>query len=1013
MVIKTVPSGGFALYLLGAPRLELDGDPVQVDTRKAIAILAYLAMTGQPQSRDTLAALLWPDYPQKNARGSLRRTISALHRSLDRPLFEITRELISLPPAADLWVDVWEYRNCLVECENHAHPASQVCPDCIPWLERAARLYTDSFMAGFTLRDSAEFDDWQFFQSDALRRDLASILERLVNGCAAGGDLNPAIGYAQRWLSLDALHEPAHRQLMLLYAVSGQRTSAIRQYKECVQILERELGVAPLEETTRLYDAIAEGQEIGSAAPLAVNFSAAGLQTASPRLDHPAAVDEGEAYPAQLLTSLPLTGREAELQRLQQIYSAIRKDGWLVVLEGEAGIGKTRLSNEFTNSIRPLGGNVISATCYPGETNLALAPFLEGLSRAIDQTANPEWHTDVPPVWLAEAARLLPALSRMRPDLPQAQPSASPGAQTRFFEGLRQVIQSLCGTQSPGVLFLDDIQWADEASLDLLGYLVRRLPGCPLLVLATWREEDLRAGYRLRSMLAGSQRSGYGELIQLGRLQLPEIEKLVQAAFSEKSRVSPAINRRIYEESEGLPFFIVEYLASGSANQELDGHEIWQMPHGVRDLLHSRLEQIGETERQLLQTAAVIGRFFDFEALRETSGRTDEETVITLESLVNRGLIAEVRTGNGESSPESLRELLYDFNHDKLRELVYSETSQARKRLLHTRTAEALIARARRLRQRPVPADQIAYHYRQGGNVQEAAGYYKLAGEQARTLYANAEALNHFQNALALGHPEIATINEAIGDMHTLLGSYITAIQSYEAALAQMVDSPPGTARLDRKLGGVFHRLGDWEGAEGHFQACAEALEISQDAGALSRLYADWSRTAYQHGDAERACTMAQRALKLAEGVDDLPALAQALNVLGVLARRHGNLQEATSYLDRSLVLAEEMAEPDARLAARVAALNNLSLAYADQDDRERAIEYALQALDLCAVIGDRHHEAALHNNLADLYHAAGHEADAMEHLKQAVVIFTEVGSEEGQAKASSTRPEIWKLFDW
>lgn len=1009
MAHMTAPAGGFALYLLGAPRLELDGVSVQVDTRKAIAILAYLAMTGQPQSRDTLAALLWPDYPQKNARGSLRRTISALNRSLESPLFDVTRELIALPPESDLWVDVWVFRSNLEACGTHGHPTSHVCPECLPWLKSATRLYTDSFMAGFSLRDSAEFDDWQFFQSDALRRDLGSILERLVNGTAAKGDFNTAIGYAQRWLSLDALHEPAHRHLMLLYAISGQRTAAMRQYRECLQILERELGVAPLEETTRLHDAIAEGQELGSVTPQAVNFSPPDLQAASQELEKSGVVDEGYVPPAQLFTSLPLTGRETEWQQLQGAYAAIGQDGRLVVLEGEAGIGKTRLSNEFIASIRRLGGAVIPATCYPGETNLPLAPFMEGLGHAIDQPTSQEWHERVPAVWLAEAARLLPDLNRLNPELTQTQYSGSPGAQTRFFEGLRQVIQAICGTQPPGVIFLDDVQWADETSLDLLNYLVRRLPGSPLLVLATWRGEDLHAGHRLRSVLAACQRSGYGEIIQLGRLQPPAIEELVQAASSANSLISPAANQRIYEESEGLPFFIVEYLTSITTALEPEGQAAWEMPHGVRDLLQSRLEHIGETGQQLLQAAAVIGRSFDFETLRVTSGRTEEETITTLDDLISRGLIAEVRLGDGESSPESLHELLYDFNHDKLRELVYSETSQARRRLLHTRTAEALIGRARRLRLRPAPAGQIAFHFRQGGNVREAADYYKLAGEQARALYANTEALNHFQNALALGHPDIAFIDEAIGDMHTLLGSYAAAIQSYEAALAQLADSPPGTARLDRKLGGVYHRLGDWEMAEGYFQACAEALEISQDAGSLSRLYGDWSRTAYQHGDAERACQMAQRALEMAEEADDRPALAQALNVLGILARQHGNLSNATHYLERSLALAVEMTDAEARIAA----LNNLSLAYADQGDPERSIEHALQALDLCAVIGDRHHKAALHNNLADLYHAAGREDDSMAHLKQAVVIFTEVGSEEGQAAASSTRPEIWKLFEW
>ncbi len=633
------------MYLLGAPRLELDGEPVQVDTRKAIAILAYLAMTGQPQSRDTLAALLWPDYPQVNARGSLRRTISALNRSLDRPLFDVTRELISLSPEAGLWVDVWQLRSSLAACENHAHPPDRVCPDCLPWLESAARLYTDPFMAGFTLRDSAEFDDWQFFQSDALRRDLASILERLVNGSAAKGDFNTAIGYTQRWLSLDALHEPAHRQLMLLYAISGQRTAAMRQYKECLQILERELGVPPLEETTRLYDAIADGQVLGSATPLAVNFSPPGLPSSSPLPEPAAAIDERKVHPAQLLASLPLTGRDAEWGQLQRAYATIEQDGRLVVLEGEAGIGKTRLSNEFITSISRLGGSIISTACYSGETNLPLAPFVEGLRRAINQPADQDWNAQVQPVWLAEAARLLPDLNRLRPDLPQTQYSGSPGAQTRFFEGLRQVIRAICTTQPPGVVFIDDLQWADETSLDLLSYLVRRLPGSPLLVLAAWRGEDLHPAHRLRTMLAASQRGDYGEIIQLGRLQTPAIEKLLQAASSANSLLSPAIHRRINEESEGLPYFIVEYLASASAGFEPQGPGVWQMPHGVRDLLHSRLEGIGETGQQLLQSAAVIGRSFDFETLRETSGRTEEETVITLESLVSRGLIAEALSG--------------------------------------------------------------------------------------------------------------------------------------------------------------------------------------------------------------------------------------------------------------------------------------------------------------------------------------------------------------------------------
>ena len=254
-----------ALSLLGAPLLELEGKPVHVDTRKAIAMLAYLAMTRQPHSRDTLAALLWPDYSQTNARAALRRTISALHRSLGEPLLESRQELLHLPNSAGLCVDSWEFQRCLAECETHPHPSSQACPQCLPWLAKAASLYRDTFMAGFSLRDSSGFDDWQFFQSETLRRDLGSVLERLVQGYADLGNFETAIGYAKRWLSLDALHEPAHRQLMQLYALSGQRNAALRQYQECVRILDKELGVPPLEETSRLFQEIKEQTGISAA----------------------------------------------------------------------------------------------------------------------------------------------------------------------------------------------------------------------------------------------------------------------------------------------------------------------------------------------------------------------------------------------------------------------------------------------------------------------------------------------------------------------------------------------------------------------------------------------------------------------------------------------------------------------------------------------------------------------------------------------------------------------------
>jgi DNA-binding SARP family transcriptional activator len=219
------------LLLLGPPRLDRGGVPVDVDTRKAVALLAYLAVTQQAHSRDTLAALLWPDYDQAHARATLRRTLSTLNKALAGEWMRINRDTIGLDRAADCWVDVDQFRHLLAACGEHGHPASAVCAECLRPLTEAVALYRADFLAGFSLRDSPSFEDWQFFQSQSLRRELAGALERLARCHAAQRSYDAAIASARRWLALDRLHEPAHRQLMLLYAWAGQRAAALRQYR--------------------------------------------------------------------------------------------------------------------------------------------------------------------------------------------------------------------------------------------------------------------------------------------------------------------------------------------------------------------------------------------------------------------------------------------------------------------------------------------------------------------------------------------------------------------------------------------------------------------------------------------------------------------------------------------------------------------------------------------------------------------------------------------------------------
>jgi DNA-binding SARP family transcriptional activator len=253
---------GIRLLLLGAPLLEREGEPIRLDTRKNLALVAYLALTGEAHTREALVTLFWPEADPGRARAGLRRNLAVLKNALGGEWLVVDRESVGTDPQAHVWLDVARFRQLLKAWQGHGHLEAEVCPECLEALGEAAELYRGDFLEGFSLRDSPGFDEWQFFQTESLRQELASALERLVSGHSAQGRHEPAIRYARRWLALDPLHEPVHRGLMQLYAWSGQRSAALRQYGECERLLSAELGTSPEEETTKLYKAIRANRDL-------------------------------------------------------------------------------------------------------------------------------------------------------------------------------------------------------------------------------------------------------------------------------------------------------------------------------------------------------------------------------------------------------------------------------------------------------------------------------------------------------------------------------------------------------------------------------------------------------------------------------------------------------------------------------------------------------------------------------------------------------------------------------
>jgi DNA-binding SARP family transcriptional activator/Tfp pilus assembly protein PilF len=887
------------MALLGAPRVEVDGQPLAVDTRKATALLAFLALTGHAHARALLAELLWPDSDPDRSRSALRRTLSTLRGALGEERLRSDRLTVSLD-LEGAYFDVTEFRR--VAADGHAG---------VEALAGALALHRGALLEGFSLRDSVEFEDWQRDTAEALSRERASALDRLADALAELGRFDEAIAAARQRLELDSLHEPTHRRLIDLYARAGRRGDALVQYRDCVRELDRELGVAPLRETTDLYNAVN-----GGATPAPI-----------------------EIAPASAAGELALVGRGVELERLLAAYGAAGDGGCLIVIEGESGVGKTRLAQEARNAIEQAGGRVLAVRGHPGEQGLAY-----GVLAALVRAALAAGIEGPLPQLRSDAARLLPELGPPPPGSLD-----EPGARLRFLESISRLILGGFAPQG-GAVWIDDLQWCDPASLEALAYLARRLGGHRLLLLGA-RRTDEPDPERIYARFAE-----LGERLALGRLGRADVISLaLRRGLDEPG------GARIYRESEGLPLFVAELLGPDAEEAHTGG---------VRAAFEARLDAVGEAAAQVLSAAALIGRTFDADTLRGASGRSEEEVAAALEELDARGLIRE-------------RDAAYDFAHERLREVAEERVGLARRRLLHRRIAAALSERHRD------PA-LIARHLEAAGDDPAAADAYAAAGAHARTLSAALEAISHYEAAIALGHPKVSTLHEAIGDLHVLRGAYDDALAAYAAAAATTDDlEAPG--RLEHKLGGVHERRGEWELADRHYE---EALELGADEATVG---CDRSRIAWRRGELEQARALGFEALALAQAAGADAAAAQANNILGLLGC-------GREYLERSLELAAELPNP----AIRIAALNNLARDHAAVGELARAEELLYEALAQCEAEGDLHHQAALRNNLADVLHRSGARDAAMAELKLAVTAFAAIGG-----KDELQHPGIWSLAEW
>ena len=619
------------------------------------------------------------------------------------------------------------------------------------------------------------------------------------------------------------------------------------------------------------------------------------------------------------------------------------------MIEGEAGIGKTRLARRAGGRARAAGPWCSPPAATTTRRDSRTGPSSSCCARRCETASRPVGRATLPPQRLADASLLLPELAELGTDLPDSAPARRPrrpgapagGRGRRDQRGLRR-------GREPGIVFLDDVHAADEATVDAISYLGRRLRGRALLLVIGLAQRGGAARPPAPPPGGGPGAGRKGDDREPGAARRG-VRSRARSCQRAAERPMPDLARRVYVESEGLPLFVAEYLAALHAG---DGRRRRRCPArcGASSTRGSGARRRGAPGAR---RAAAIGRSFDLDTVREASGRSDEETVGALEELVAQGVVREAPGPSPSTTSRTRSSARWSTSRRASRGGACS-TGVRRPRCRGRRPGEesaALVAAA------PAPGGRSRGR---GG----AATASPRSMPRRCTPTPTRSSISRRRSPWATRTP--AALHERIGDLRTLLGDYGGALASYESAAAQ--SEPSALAAIEHKLGDVHHRRGEWERAEARFLAALDAAP-ADERGLRARIQADLALTLHHAGRAGARNDARARGAR-ARGERGRPSRpgAGAQHARRAGPKRGRGSRPPSAQLERSLALARELRDDPAQAAA----LNNLALVKRDAGELPEALALTESALALCAAYGDRHREAALENNLADLHHAAG-----------------------------------------
>ncbi len=850
------------ILVLGPLDLRISGESVAVGGAKQRLVLAVLAMhAGDFVSRDALVDALWPEEPPPSARHTIESYVSRL------------RSLMRTAGSGDV-----------IESQSGAYRLLTDGLTCDSIRFKAlARAGEDALRAGDVVAANehlgAALELWRgaavegLADHPVLRADAAGLDERRRHVLEIWADTELRLGRhgeLSARLRTECARNPGRERLhelliLALYRASGQ-ADALDAYRQARQHLSTQLGLEPGASLRELQaQVLRQDPALAAASTSPSGSGGASVFTSVEPISLP--------EPLLLRDSGAFVGRASDLDRLSDLYDAAKRGARQVaLLAGEAGIGKTRLCMEFATKAHREGATVVYGRCDE-EQMLSFQPFVEGLRHYVSETPSGQLAGQLGMLG-GELRRILPELADLVPEVGPAADDDPGGARFRLFEAVSGLLWEAAHAAPPLVVVLDDLHWADKPTLLLLKFLARYPRQAPLLVLGTYRQTEIQPGHLLSDTIADLSRDGKLSRHGVERLDAAAVAELVDA---HALPTAPGVREKIYEGTDGNPFFVVEVLRhlheAGVAEGQL------AVPEGVKDVIARRLTRLGDDVNQTLRAASILGRNFDLATLGRISDLSESRLVDVLEEATRSHVLEEISGAYGE----------YAFSHALTRETVYGSISGHRRALLHRDAAGALeAAHAGDLEPR---RSELAHHFECAGapdDLRRAIEHGTRAGEREVAQLAYEPAAVHFRRAAALldgfAAPEHAAqhcdLVIAQGEAERQAGD-----PSYRATLlraAHLAEAMGDGERLARAA--LVNNRDMFSSAQGVDRERVAVLQSAlaalapQDSLARAELLAVLSAELLAGSDWQYRADLADEALAMARRLGDPRTLARVLN---------------------------------------------------------------------------------------------------------------------------------------